>query len=133
MKNKKNIEETIRRAFEVDRLLPPAFPNKTRGSILGSVVTIPDIERSLDDLAGDPKFDCVTQEDLNIWNKVMFDWLPILPLQEREIVRCRCRNMGWKRIARHLVKYRYADRELYRTTLWRNFQEGLDRILRAFG
>lgn len=127
----KEIEATIRRAFEVDRLLPPVFHNKTRGTL--GFVQIPDNLRSLDDLAEDPKFDSVTKEDLKIWEEVLFVWLPMLPPFEREIVKCRCRNMGWKRLARHLVKRKIADRELYRTTLWRSFQEGLTEINRKFG
>lgn len=125
----KEIEEVIRRAFEIDHLLPPVFANKTRGSTLGSVVDIPDTLRSLDDLAEDPRLQYATAEDLEIWNMVMFNWLPCVSLLEREIIRCRCRNMGWKRIARHLCQRKFADRELYRTTLWRTFQDGLKTIL----
>ena len=124
--NTKEIEKTIRRAFEVDRILPPVFQNKMRGTL--GFVNIPNIERSLEDLEEDPKFNSVTKEDVKLWEMVLFVWLPILTPFEREIVKCRCRNMGWKRIARHLVKCKLADRELYRTTLWRSFQDGLSTI-----
>ena len=132
MKDIKETELIIRRAFEVDRLLPPAFPNKTKGSTLGNFIIISDINRSLEDIISDPKYDNITRQDLKIWETVMFKWLPHLSPFDREVVRCRCRNMGWKRLARHLVKHKYIERELYRTTLWRIFQNAITTINKDF-
>ena len=126
----KEVEAAIRRAFEVDRILPAVRPGNS-GSLLGKMIIIPDMERSLEDLIEDSEKDRhnLTREDLELWRVVMSEWLPSLRGAEREVVKCRCSGMGWKRTARRLVQKKLADRELDRTTLWRKFKSGLEDIL----
>lgn len=86
----KEIEETIRRAMWVDRKLPPVKLNEPQSPL--STVIISQI----------PAEEHLTNEDLQIWNKVMFEWLPLLSGESRDIVKKRCAGMGWKRIAYEL-------------------------------
>jgi hypothetical protein len=125
----KEIETLLRRAFEVDRILPPVF-RKTTGCTLGAMVVIPDDLRSLEDLTEDAARDWrnLTQEDLNIWSEAL-EWLPKLKTPQREVVKKRCQGKSWKRISRELYQEKATSRELERTSLWRIFHDGLDRIL----
>ena len=127
---RQELEEMIRRAFDVDRILPPAFNARMKGCSLSNLIVVPDDERSpedvLEDLA-DSRMN-ITREDLALWQEVMFKWLPVLNGIEREVVKCRCRGMGWKRIGKHLSERSLSDRGLSRTTLWRIFVSGLERI-----
>lgn len=126
----KEVEEMIRRAFEVDRILPPVV-KRSGGSLLGSMVVIPDTLRSLEDLAEDAARDWrnLSDEDLRIWWMVCADWLPKLKSPFREIVKKRCQGKSWKRISRELYHEKTTNRELERTTLWRSYNEGLCKIL----
>lgn len=127
----KQIEEAIRRAFEVDRILPKTSP-KSGGSLLGRLSVIPDTERSLEDVLEDVEknWHNLTNEDVSLWYDVMSNWLPRLSTPRRQIVKKRCSGKGWKRIARELHESGITDRTLDRTTLWRIFQKGLEDILR---
>lgn len=123
----KEVEQTIRRAFEIDRALP--FPRPSNAEcLLSKMIVIPNTERSLEDLAEDAKF-IITQEDYNLWHMVMFDWMPKVHGAQRAVIKYRCCGMGWKRIARTLVEKKYTYRTMDRTTLWRMFQHGLEHIL----
>lgn len=124
--NRKEVEETIRRAFEVDRMLPNPKPKRPQ-SPLGKMVIIPDT-RNVGDI--DPKeFDCVSKEDMEIWELVMFEWMPQLKGAQRYVVKFRCCGMGWKRIARTLEERKITYRVLDRTTLWRMFQHGIEEFV----
>lgn len=123
---RKEVEEIIRRAFEVDRMLPYPKPKRPQCPI-GKMVIIPDT-RNVGDI--DPKeFDHITQEDMRIWDMVMFDWMPLLHGAQKAVVKYRCCGMGWKRIARTLEEKKITYRVLDRTTLWRMFQQGLDEFV----
>lgn len=128
-KDTKEVEALLRRAFEVDRILPPVI-KKSTGSLLGNMIVIPDDLRSFEDLAEDAARDWrnLTPEDLEIWS-VALEWLPKLKSPHREIVKKRCRGESWKRISRELYREKITNRELERTTLWRTFNEGLCKIL----
>jgi hypothetical protein len=94
------------------------------------MVVIPDDLRSLEDLTEDAARDWrnLTQEDLNIWSEAL-EWLPKLKTPQREVVKKRCQGKSWKRISRELYQEKATSRELERTSLWRIFHDGLDRIL----
>lgn len=121
----KAIEEDIRTACEVDRALSPVFKQRYRCP-LGAMVK-PELDVLVDEqLNGDPPFH-VTPELFEIWEKVCFEWMPLLSLEERKIVWDRCSGMGWK-----LVMTRYEERTLTETTrfsIMRLFKKGLKKIL----
>ncbi|MBO6305454.1 MAG: hypothetical protein J6M62_10325 [Selenomonadaceae bacterium] len=131
MKSTKEIEADIRRAFEVERLLP--FPRPNNGSCyLGRLMVIPDTERSLEDIMEDIKNSRlnITSDDLKLWDKVTDEWLPLLVGMQRIVVVKRCQGMGWKRLARYLNEKNHTERTFDRTTLWRIFKNGLKEIQR---
>ena len=121
----KAIEEDIRMACEVDKALPSVFKQRYRCP-LGAMVK-PELDVLLDEqLNGDPPFH-VTPELFEIWEKVCFEWMPLLSLEERKIVWDRCSGMGWK-----LVMTRYEKRTLTKTTrfsIMRLFKKGLKKIV----
>lgn len=132
----KDIENAIREAFKLDKMLPSDKPN-CGGSLIGKMIVIPDTYRSLEDLIEDCENSRrnLTKEEMKLWQDVTSKWLPFLKElpAEYEIVRCRCYGMGWKRISRRLVQKKLIREELHRTTLWRKFKDGLEMILRKFG
>lgn len=122
----KEVEAKIRRAFEIDKVLP--FPRpKSAECLLGRLVVIPNTERSFEDIAEDAKY-IITQEDWDLWHEVMFEWMPKLHGVQRAVVKYRCCGMGWKRIAKMLYDKEFTHRTLDRSTLWRIFAHGLDEF-----
>ena len=121
----KAIEDDIRIACDVDKALPSVFKQQYRCP-LGRYVK-PELEVLVDEqLNGDPPFH-VTPELFKIWEKVCFEWMPLLSLEERKIVWDRCSGMGWK-----LVMTRYEERTLTKTTrfsIMRQFKKGLKKVL----
>lgn len=121
----KAIEKDIRTACEVDKALSPVFKHRYRCP-LGQYVK-PELDVLVDEqLNGDPPFH-VTPELFEIWEKVCFEWMPLLSLEERKIVWDRCSGMGWK-----LVMTRYEKRTLTKTTrfsIMRLFKKGLKKIV----
>ena len=111
----KLIEETIRRAFWVDKQLPPVRL-KTAQSPLGRVILLED-DRPISEIFAEKQIDKPTQDDLKTWEIVMFDWLPIVPCDMRTVVKRRCSGMGWKRITYEL--------NISRSTAWRRFEDGI--------
>ncbi len=125
----KEVEAAIRRAFEVDRILPAVRPGNS-GSLLGKMIIIPDMERSLEDLIEDSEKDRhnLTREDLELWRVVMSEWLPRLEAKNRIVVKYRCQGRGWKKVSQCLVKEGICQRELSRQSLLGLFKEGLQQI-----
>lgn len=125
---RKEVEKTIRRAFEIDRMLPYPRPENAK-CFLGKLVVIPDTERSFEDIKEDgEKRIYITSDDYNNWELVMTEWMPKLHGAQRAVVKYRCCGMGWKRIARTLKEKQFTHRELGRTTLWQMFNHGLDEF-----
>ena len=126
----KEAEKIVRRAFEIDRVLP--FPRpKGAECLLGKMAVIGDEERSIEDILEDSANKInMTQEDLKLWQEVMFEWMPRIVGLDRIVVIKRCQGMGWKRLARYLHERKHTEREFDRTTLWRIFQHGINGILR---
>ena len=128
--NKKELEDTIRKFFEIDRALPKVVPAQP-ASFIGKMIVIPDTERSLEDINEDIKRNrCfLTREDLQLWENVNA-WFKGIKGLNRYVVIKRCQGKGWKRIAKELVREGHAYRYLHRATLWRHFNEGLEEILK---
>ena len=128
--NRKELEDALRRAFEIDRMLPRVAP-KNPTSPLGQMVVIPDDERSIEDLQEewDAAREHATQADIELWEAAN-KWMQTIRGIRWAVVKKRCQGMGWKRIAGYLVRKEYADRHLHRATLLRYFYEGLDEIVK---
>ena len=128
--DKKGVEEAIRKAFEIDKVLPKVKP-QTVNSVLGNLVIIPDDERSADDVLDDiaHKSEVVMAEDIKLWYMVMTDWMPRLTAIQRKVIELRVKGIGWKRIGKILYDAKISERYLYRTTLWRIYKSGIDDLL----
>ena len=121
----KQIVELIRRAFWIDKKLPPVFKKYYADSLIGRYCILPD-ERNVNEILEELElYERPTHEDLKLWETVMFNWIPSLPDPTRQIIKMRGMGMGWKRISRMLIEKKVVDRILHRSTLWRMFKEGL--------
>ncbi len=129
--NINELETKIRRAFDVDKMLPKVGPSSS-GSLLGRLMVIPDDQRSYQDVLEDLRNDRrnLTTDDIELWWTVMCGYLTKISGIEHEVVKLRCAGMGWKRIAKRLVEGEFSERMLHRATLWRFFRRGLEDILR---
>ena len=125
-KQLRDIEEKIRLAVDVDRVLPPVFKVNYRSPLGGMIKPDPDVvqERNFYDGVKMNYGD----EEIKIWEKVCFDWLPKLPKATQMIIWWRCSDMGWKRLSRNLKEKGYVSQELHRVTLFRYFVKGLEKI-----
>ena len=123
---RKEVENIIRRAFEVDRAMPFPRPSNPQ-SLIGKMIVIPDTRAATD--VEEREYIRLTAEDITNWETVMFDWMPQLKGAQKAVVKYRCCGMGWKRIARTLQEKKITYRVLDRTTLWRMFQHGLDEFV----
>jgi hypothetical protein len=130
--DKKELEEIIRRAFEIDKILPNVIPQPPT-SLIGKMIVIPDTERSIEDINEDVQRNraLLNSDDVALWEEVN-EWFKGIDALNRAVVIKRCQGKGWKRIAKELVKEGRTYRYLHRATLWRHFNEGLEEILRMF-
>lgn len=128
--NRKELETALRRAFEIDRMLPRVAP-KNPTSPIGQMIVIPDDERSIQDMQEEYEQarGRLTQSDMELWEAAI-RWMQTIHGIRWAVVKKRCQGMGWKRIAGYLVKKEYADRVLHRHTLLNYFYSGLEEILR---
>lgn len=128
--NRNELETALRRAFEIDRMLPKVAL-KTPASPLGRLVVIPDDERSIEDLQEEYEQarGRLTQSDMELWEAAI-RWMQTIHGIRWAVVKKRCQGMGWKRIAGYLVKKGFASRRFSRQVMWRYFSEGLDEIVR---
>lgn len=113
-KNEKEVEEYIRIAYAVDRLLPLQRPKRPQ-SPLGRLIAPDDSQMGLDDRNAESQADETTPCDYEIWDIVMTKWMPALKPLHRAVVARRAQGMGWKLIAYELhaskrsVQYWHAD------------------------
>lgn len=129
-KNRKDLEQALRRAFEIDRMLPKVAPKFPQNPI-GQMMVIPDDERSIEDMREEYEHvrERLSLADMDLWEAAN-SWMQNIHGIRWAVVKKRCQGMGWKRIASYLVKREYTDRHLHRSTLLRHFYEGLDEIVR---
>lgn len=120
--NKKELEKNLERAFWVDKQLP-FVGLKRLDSAMGLFIVLPD-GRSLEEIIAEKRaHERPTREDLALWEITMFDWIPLLSPNMRDIIRRRCSGMGWKRIAYELgISIRTAQRR---------YVNGLDFLLKS--
>ena len=100
---RQELEDMIRRAFDVDRRLP-RVGHKGIESPIWKLVMIPDDERSPEDVLEDLAESRmnITREDLALWETVS-GWMRLIHGIRRAVVKKRCQGMGWKRILLALV------------------------------
>ena len=120
------VEKNIRIAAEIDKALPSVFKDGYR-SPLGMMIK-PEVQVIMDRNLYDDMPLAITNDDIKIWEKVCFEWLPSLPKTTQMIVWWRCSGMGWKRISRNLKEKGYLSQEVHRITLFRYFVKGLEKI-----
>lgn len=126
--NRRELEEMIRRFYQVDRLLPPVLPAPVRSELARHII-IPDDERSPEDVLADIDRR-TTSEDFEVWDNVG-RWLCEVPwCLDKQIVCLRCQGRGWRSVARVLYRKNFTPVRFNRVTLWRHFETGLDEILR---
>jgi hypothetical protein len=128
------VEDIIRRAFEIDAVLPRVKP-QTISSILGNMVIIPNDERSHQDVLEDIEHrgEVVLSDDVKLWYNVMTEWMPKLTPVQRKVIELRVKGMGWKRIGKILYDGKISERYLYRTTLWRIYRSGMEDLAKIIG
>lgn len=128
--NRKELETALRRAFEIDRMLPRVAP-KNPTSPIGQMIVIPDDERSIQDMQEEYEQarGRLTQSDMELWEAAI-RWMQTIHGIRWAVVKKRCQGMGWKRIADYLVRKGFAYKHLHRNTLHRYFFDGLDEIIR---
>ena len=120
--NRKELENDLRRAFWVDKQLPLSSLKRLRAS-LGKIVLLPD-ERPIDEIFKEKSIhECPTREDLFLWEKVMFRWIPMLVPEKRHIVKRRSQEWSWKKIA-----YEFGISE---RTAQRRYVSALDALLKV--
>lgn len=124
----KETEEKIRKAFEVDRILPKVAPAKW-GNVLGKYIQIPDDFRKYEDIYEDfnNSVSSIAKEDLKLWYDVM---TAIARLEERQraVVKFRGFGMGWGTVAKKMRERGISYHYLSRTTLWRYYSDALKNL-----
>ena len=119
--NRKELESDLRRAFWVDNQLPLSSLKRLRAS-LGKFVLLPD-ERPIDEIFKEKSVhECPTREDLFLWEKVMFRWIPLLAPEKRNIVKRRSQEWSWKKIS-----YEFG---ISQRTAQRRYVAALDTLLK---
>lgn len=98
---------------------------------LGRNIIIPDDERSTEDILEEKEHN-VAMEHPELVDEVFGKWFSILDDREREIVKLRCRPMGWKRVSRVAEQMAIIDRQYSTKQLRRIHNGALDRILTMF-
>ena len=58
-----------------------------------------------------------TPEQIDIWEKVVLEWLPILEVEERKIVWKRAKHIPWKLLCREFGLGRTKMNQLYKNSL----------------
>ena len=123
------IEKEIRAAVDIDRALPPVFKARYQSPLGAMIKPETDIIEERNFYDGMPL--SISQDDIKIWEKVCFEWMPILPKATQMVVWWRCSGMGWKRLSRSLKEKGYISAEVHRVTLFRYFVKGLEKIKKS--
>ena len=128
---KKQLWGLIKKAYEIDSMLPMEHPSRYH-SFLGKMVVIPDDERSREDVLADIESfkRQIMPEEYDEWYQIMSKMLIALTPVHRKIFELRAKNYGWKKVATTLYKLKLTERTLHRATLDRLFNQGLSLILK---
>lgn len=110
------IERDIKSAAYVDRLLPSVRAPKYKCCMPDIIYT----EQEKIFMDKKPIKVIPTKEQLELWEKVMFDWMPLLTVTERLLVWKRANRIPWKLLCRELG--------YERSQLWRRYQTALIKI-----
>lgn len=125
------VESTIKQAIYIkNRLDHREYPLGARDP-LGRNIIIPDDERSHEDILEEKERN-IAMNHPEIVDEVFGKWFSILDDREREIVKLRCRPMGWKRVSRMAEQKAIVDRQYSSKQLRRIHNGALDRILARF-
>lgn len=129
--NRESVEETIRQAIYVkNRLDHGEYPVGAKDP-LGRNIIIPDDERSHEDILEEKEHNQAMSHP-EIVETVFVHWFGILDDREREIVKLRCRPMGWKKVSRKAAEICVVDRQYSYKQLRRIFNGALDKIIARF-
>ena len=110
------IKQILETAAYVDRLLPTVRIPKYR-------CCMPDIIYTPQEIAymdRKPVKPYPTQEQISLWEKVMFEWLPLLTVEERRLVWKRANRIPWKFLCREFG--------VSRQQLWLKYDKALTKI-----
>lgn len=130
IETREELWEVIKKAYEIDGLLPIEKPSNY-GCLLGKMVVIPDDERSPQDVLEDINNlkSSIMQADYDLWFSMMSKMVRLLTPTQRKVLELRAKNYGWKRIGKLLKDKGYTDRLLHRATLWRIYERSLDKLM----
>lgn len=123
----KDVEMAIEEALDVTNRERRQGPAGSR-SLLGQITKSEEKEMSLEDLIEN---DFMTDPDeMEVYNRnvVKYNWLKMLKRKGQYVVLCRCSGMGWKKLARILVKKGCATRELHPSTLKETYNKSIQYI-----
>lgn len=98
---------------------------------IGLNCIIPDDERSHEDILEDIEHNKAMNHP-ELVDEVFGKWFSVLDDREREVVKLRCKPMGWKKVSRILESIGVVDRQYSDKHLRRIFNGALDRIIARF-
>ena len=111
------IKQDLETAAYVDRLLPEVRSPKYK-SCMPDIIYTPQEIVFMDKRPIKPR---PSQEQVDIWEKVNFEWLPVLEVEERRLVWKRANRIPWK-----LLSYEFG---LHRSKLTEKYNVALAKIL----
>lgn len=113
------IKKDLERAAYIDRLLPAFKPQGYR-SCMPEIIYTPQEIAFMERL---PIKITATRDQINLWDKVVLEWLELLTPYERNIVWKRAQHIPWKLLSCELRRTRVH--------LWRIYDRALLKIQRG--
>ncbi len=92
IRSREEVTDHIRRACDIYKNYPVPRPNKIHTALRYHDILILGKER------GDTY--CPTPQEVDDADTVQFEWMPLLELEDRQLVWKRFSGMGWKRLAK---------------------------------
>ena len=131
MSSRYEVETTIRQAIYVkNRIDHREYPLGARDP-LGRNIIIPDDERSHEDILEEKEHNNAMNHP-EVVDIVFGQWFAVLDDREREIVKLRCRPMGWKKVSRKAEEIGVIERQYSDKQLRRIHNGALDKIIMRF-
>ena len=125
------IECEIKKAIYVkNRIDHREYPKGAKDPI-GMNCIIPDDERSHEDILEDIEHNKAMNHP-ELVDVVFGQWFSVLDDREREVVKLRCRPMGWKKVSRKAEEMGIFDRQYSDRQLNRIHNGALDKIIARF-